>query len=191
MTDRNRRTTFISLDTSLFERATAYGAENGISLSDLIEQSLRLRLDGLSVPAEESSLSAPLPDLEALADSRIREQLPQIVREWLESARGAECLKRLIVPHVPEAAPHVPEAVPHVPEAANAVDIPPEMVERLQLQSMIRLENATGVDVPTLHAIRTGKLTRLPKETLEKLVAGLEQVESENVYDFVDEGLHG
>lgn len=182
-----KRQTSIALDTSLLDRAMAYGAANSIPFEALVEQGLRLRLDGPPGPAEGRAL----PDLEALADRRIREQLPGIVREWLESARGAECLKRLIVPHVPEAAPHVPEAVPHVPEAADAVDVPPEMVERLQLQSMIRLEKASGVDVPTLHAIRTGKLTRLPKEALETLVAGLEQVESENVYDFADEGLHG
>ncbi|MEN6518017.1 MAG: hypothetical protein ABFC38_07460 [Methanospirillum sp.] len=186
-----KRQTIVSLDTSLLERAMAYGTENGIPIEALIEQGLGLRLDGAPVPAVESSLPAPLPELEALADSRIREQLPQIVREWLESARGAEFLKRLVIPYVPEVAPHEPETVPHAPEAAEGVDVPLSVLARLQRQRMIRLEEATGVDIPTLHAIRTGKQSRLPKETLEKLVAGLEQVEADKEADYELEGMHG
>ena len=205
---KKKRQTDISHDTSLFKRATAYGAENGLSLSALIEQGLRLRLDGPPVPAEESGLSAPLPDLEALVDRRIQEQLPYLVQAWLESARGAECLERLIVPYVHEAAEAVdipPETVERLQQQRmirleeatgvdilpESVDIPPETVKRLQQQRMIRLEEATGVDIPTLHLIRTGKQTRLPKETMEKLVAGLERVESQPVSDYELEGMHG
>jgi len=98
-----KRRTNISLDTKLFKRATAYGKEHGRSLSSLIEQGLRCVLDGAPVPAEHGNLSpVPLPDLEALADSRIQEQLPQIITAWLDSARGAERLERLIVPYVNE-----------------------------------------------------------------------------------------
>ena len=188
-----KRQTIISLDISLLERAMAYGAENGIPLGALIEQGLRLRLDGASVPAEERNLSASLPDLVALADSRIREQLPQIVREWLESPRGAACLKRLVIPCVPEAAPHGPETVPHASEAAEGMDVPLPLsvLARLQRQRMIRLEEATGVDIPTLHLLRTGKQSRLPRETLERLVAGLEQVEADKEADYELEGMHG
>jgi len=145
------------------------------------------------VPVEECGLPAPLPDLKVLADSRIREQLPRIVREWLESARGAECLTRLVTPYVPEAPPREPETVPHAPEAAEGVDVPLPLsvLARLQRQRMIRLEEATGVDIPTLHLLRTGKQSRLPKETLEKLVAGLEQVEADKESDYELEGMHG
>ncbi len=188
-----KRQTIVSLDTSLLERAMAYGTENGIPIEALIEQGLGLRLDEAHVPAEECSLPPPLPELEALADSRIREQLPQIVREWLESARGAECLKRLVIPYVPEATPHEPETVPYAPEAAEGVGVPLPLsvLARLQRQRMIRLEEATGVDIPTLHLLRTGKQSRLPKETLEKLVAGLEKVEADKEADYELEGMHG
>ncbi len=188
-----KRQTIVSLDTSLLERAMAYGAENGIPLETLIEQGLRLRIDRASMPAEERNLPAPLPDLVALADSRIREQLPQIVREWLESARGAEYLKRLVTPYMPEAPPHESETVPRAPEAVEGMNVPLPLsvLARLQRQRMIRLEEATGVDIPTLHLLRTGKQSRLPKETLERLVAGLEQVEADKESDYDLEGMHG
>ncbi|ACL18030.1 hypothetical protein [Methanosphaerula palustris] len=189
---KKKRRTDTSLDTSLFKRAMAYGAENGLSLSDLIEQGLRLRLDGPPVPAEESSLSASPPHLEALVDRRIQEQLPHLVQAWLESARGEECPERLIVPHVLETAEAVDmplEAAVDIP--SGTVDIPLGIVERLQQQRMIQLEKTTGVDIPTLHLIRLGKQTRLPKETMEKLVAGLELVESNPVSDYELEGMHG
>ena len=186
-----KRQTIISLDTSLLERAMAYGAENEIPLGALIEQGLRLRLGGTPAPAEERGPPAPLPDLEALADSRIRELLPRIVREWLESARGAECLKRLVTPYMPEAS-YVAEA-PDAQETAEGADVPLPLsvLARLQRQRMVRLEEATGVDIPTLHLLRTGKQSRLPKETLERLVAGLEEVEADTEADYELEGMHG
>lgn len=81
------------------------------------------------------------------------------------------------------------EAAVDIP--SGTVDIPLGIVERLQQQRMIQLEKTTGVDIPTLHLIRLGKQTRLPKETMEKLVAGLELVESNPVSDYELEGMHG
>lgn len=188
-----KRQTNIALDTSLLERAMAYGAENNIPLEALIEQGLRLRLDGQPAPAEERGSPAPFPDLEALADRRICEQLPRIVREWLESARGAECLKRLVVPYVPETTARTFETVPPAPETAGGGDVPLPLsvLARLQRQRMVRIEAVTGVDIPTIHRLRTGGQSRLPKETLERLIAGLDEIEADKEADYELEGMHG
>ena len=187
--DEGKRQTSIALDTSLLDRAMAYGAANSIPLEALVEQGLRLRLDGQPAPAEGRAL----PDLEALADRRIREQLPGIVREWLESARGAECLKRLVVPYVPETTARRFETVPPAPETAGGGDVPLPLsvLARLQRQRMVRIEAVTGVDIPTIHRLRTGGQSRLPKETLERLIAGLDEIEADKEADYELEGMHG
>jgi hypothetical protein len=180
-----QRQTVVSLDASLLEQAMAYGAANRISLEALIEQGLRLRLGGASAPAEGCSL----PDLEALADRRIREQLPQIVRAWLESARGVEILQHLVTPQMPEASP-VELSGRETSEGAD-VPLPRPVLARLQRQRMVRLEEVTGVDIPTLHRLRTGVQSRLPRETLERLVAGLDEIEADREADYELEGMHG
>ena len=183
------RQIIVSLDAALYERAVAYGAEHQVPLEALIDQALRLRLDGALSPAEERVTPAP-PDLVTLADHRIREQLPRIVREWLESPRGAETLVRLVAPYAPEPGPAAALDAPETAEGGD-VPLPLSVLARLQRQRMIRLEEATGVDIPTLHLLRTGRQSRLPKETLERLVVGLEEVEADTESDHELEGMHG
>ena len=190
MPPQKRRIT-VSLDASLHERAVAYGAEHQIPLEALIDQALRLRLDGALAKTEDRVPPAPH-DLESLADHRIREELPRIVREWLESARGAEALARLVVPNVPQTTVRTFETVPDAGGTAEGdVPLPLPVLARLQRQRMIRLEEATGVDIPTLHLLRTGGQSRLPREMLERLVAGLEEVEADTDADHELEGMHG
>lgn len=191
-----KRRTNISLDTKLFKEATAYGKENGISLSALIEQGLRLRLAGPAVLAEHTNL-APLPDLDALAGARIEEHLPQILMAWLESARGAERLERILVPYVNErvallkgrAAPPVtltptapaptstPKASSSAPQAT--VDIPPEVVERLGRFTARQVAETSGMDRPSVTRFRSGSRTRISRANLNRLLAGLEKLEAE------------
>lgn len=182
-----QRQTVVSLDASLFERAVAYGAANGIPLESLVEQGLRLRLGGAPEPAD----ACTLPDLEALADLRIREQLPRIVREWLESPRGAEYLRRLMAPCAPEASSAPVEPSGQETAEGGDVALPRPVLARLQRQRMVRLEAETGVDIPTLHRLRTGVQSRLPKEALARLIAGLDVIEADREADYELEGMHG
>ncbi|NLX49445.1 MAG: type II toxin-antitoxin system CcdA family antitoxin [Methanospirillum sp.] len=87
MVNRKRRTT-VSLDPLLLEQARAFGEQHGISVSSLIEEGLRTRLDGPPV--------AP-PDLEALIDGRIRRLFPELLEIYLASPCGAELLERAII----------------------------------------------------------------------------------------------
>ena len=193
-----KRRTNISLDTKLFKEATAYGKENGISLSALIEQGLRLRLSGPAVMAEHTNL-APLPDIDALGGTRIEEHLPQILMAWLESARGAERLERILVPYVNErvallkgraAAPDPATGTPTptadaptpTPKASSrprqsTVDMPPEVLARLQRFTVPQLVEATGMDRSNVSRYRSGNRSRVSELTYDKLLAGLEKLE--------------
>jgi len=190
-----KRRTNISLDTKLFKEATAYGKENGRSLSSLIEQGLRAVLaPSPPVLAEHTNL-APLPDLEDLAGARIEEQMPQLLMAWLESARGAERLERILVPYVNErvallkgrAAPPATlkptaDAPTSTPKASSStrqatVDVPPEVVERLRRFTARQVAEASGLDRTSVTRFRSGARTRCSEVTYDKLVGGLEKLE--------------
>lgn len=184
-----KRRTNISLDTKLFKRATAYGQENGRSLSSLIEQGLRCVLDGPPVLAEHSNLPpVPLPDLEALAGARIEEQMPQLLMAWLESARGAERLERILVPYVNErvallkgraAPPATSTPKPSTSPPPRSVEIPLDVRDRLQKYSLKTIMEITGMDRTSVSQYRTGKRPRAEEKTLNRLVEALDVLESQ------------
>ena len=186
-----KRRTNISLDTKLFKTATAYGKENGISLSALIEQGLRLRLAEQSEPVliEQTNLApVPLPDLEALASARIEENIPELLMAWLESARGAERLERILVPYVNErvallkgraAPPATSTPKPSTSPPPRSVEIPLDVRDRLQKYSLKTIMEITGMDRTSVSQYRTGKRPRAEEKTLNRLVEALDVLESQ------------
>jgi hypothetical protein len=88
----------------------------------------------------------------------------------------------------PEAPPTPTAVVPtSTPKAAKstragsrplAVDVPEETRERLMRFSIAELIEATGMDRGTLSMVRTGKRPRLQVSTYNRVIAGLEQLES-------------
>lgn len=168
-----KRRTNISLDTKLFKEATAYGKENGISLSALIEQGLRARLKG---PTEEANL-APSPSN--------REEFRAGFQAFLESPVGQTIVQAVLEEHVARFAPApAPTSTPKASSRKGVggtlptVDISPELRERLRKFSGPQLARATGMDRSSIALIRAGSRTRVQEGTYEKLLTGLDTCEA-------------
>ena len=175
-----KRRTNISLDTKLFKEATAYGKENGRSLSSLIERGLRAVLaPSPPVLAEHTNL-APLPDLEELRAG---------FEAFLESPVGQTIVQAVLEEHVARFAPAPAPAPTSTPKASSrkgvggtlpTVDISPELRERLRKFSGPQLMEATGMDRSSISNIRSGKRSRIQENTFKKVMAGLDKLESQS-----------
>ena len=195
-----KRRTNISLDTKLFKEATAYGKENGISLSALIEQGLRLRLAGpdlttavFSAPRAPGPYGKEIPQgmtfmtyLENFAASPIgRDFFERIIAARLEAlAPPAESETPPPDTAPPTALTPTADAPTPTPKASSSapqatVDIPPEVVERLGRFTARQVAEASGMDRPSVTRFRSGSRTRISQANLNRLLAGLEKLEAE------------
>lgn len=163
-----KRRTNVSLNLKLFKEATAYGKENGISLSALIEQGLRLRL-AEPVLIEQTNLApAPLPDRDEIRGWLI-EILPDMIRGTLLPPEGAELVR---------AAHPLPNPTTSTTPPSRTVDVPQEVRERLNRFTVLELVGATGMDRTNLSRFRSGNRSRVSQETLNRLVEGLTVLEN-------------
>ena len=170
-----KRRTNISIDKKLWKRATEYGNENGRSLSSLIEQGLRAVLDGPPVTVEPTNL-APSPSN--------REEFRAGFQAFLESPVGQTIVQAVLEEHVARFAP-APTSTPKASKPADTalrlppVDIPPEVVERIRKFKRAAVAEATGQHPGAITKILSGERRRLRQDGYERLIAGLEQLESQ------------
>ena len=172
-----KRRTNISIDKKLWKRATEYGNENGRSLSSLIEQGLRAVLDGPPVTVEPTNL-APAPSN--------REEFRAGFEAFLESPVGQTIVQAVLEEHVARFAPAPgPTSTPKASKPADtalrlpSVDIPPEVVERIRKFKRAAVAEATGQHPGAITKILSGERRRLRQDGYERLIAGLEQLESQ------------
>jgi hypothetical protein len=178
-----KRRTNISIDSKLWKRATAYGKEHGRSLSSMLEEGLKYVIDGAPVKAEHTNLAPSPQDITAQAEAYIRTICPEILAEYLRSPPGIALVQRVASENAPPApATSTPKASQHVPIVfpPKTVEVSPEVRERLRKFTALQLVGATGMDRTVLSKIRSGNRSRIEKGTFEKVMAGLEQLESQS-----------
>jgi hypothetical protein len=157
----------------------------------MLEEGLRYVIDG--APKQAVFPPGPLTGEQAVDNAAM---LAGVVDTYIASSLGRAHLERVLeellakrIP--PPATPSTPPAEPKTstPKASERaeivgprgiVDIPPEVRERMQKFSVPQLMEATGLDRTSVSRFRSGSRTRLSQATRDKIVAGLEQLESQS-----------
>jgi len=193
----------ITLPIALVDRVKSHADSEGMTVSSLIGDALKAYLDGGISPSSGPGMLSPETDV------TIKRMLEEITIEYLKSdlidARIERFVSRYIATHppdrdvVPSIVTEPEETTPEtsleawISEPAQEVkkerpskakmeyvDISDAFRDRMKDIPGIKIEKATGIHKSDVSKIKSGKKTRVTKETLDKLVAALIAFEAES-----------
>jgi len=174
--------------------------ERGLKLSTFVDRAIAAYVKQLREPAKLApNTPGAVPSIDYKRwESQITGLIPRAFETYLEGHYGDNDLKRLVemwtaaserratpaptVPRLerPPLATATPKASKRGETALRAptVDIPPEVVERIRKFKRAAVAEATGQHPGAITKILNGERTRLRKDGYDRLIAGLEKLES-------------
>ena len=179
--------------------------ERGLKLSTFVDRAIAAHVKQLREPPAPPSLNEYRrpPSARESIDMGIeqyfdsptgREYLERVITERLEAKLKREEAERTAdeileqfdplpaeseTPSSDTAPPAIPTPKASTSARQSAVDMPPEVLERLLQFSVPQLVEASGMDRTSVTRFRSGSRTRISQANLYKLLAGLEKLEAQ------------